>query len=367
MIGDTGRRREPRWRWLADRTSGCLLCLRVPRPARHPAAPTASGRASGFELIPGFTLANYATAATSGLYQAVFLRTIGRRPAVAAHRRARRVRAGLPPALRLRRRRGQSSSTSSSSPCSAATSCASTRGARSWAARASSTRAARQLGLIAGAADVPRLQQCGHGHHARRHAHPTGRAAGLLVDGQRLAATTWRAPRTSARGASACTARSSCRWSCPALSTAFAIAFILAAGDFVVPQLVGGTSGLLAGNLVADQFRGLGTNWPLGATLSFLILAVVVAVYLLVTRLVTLGHAVVIATAGRSRPVRPLAPQIGRLCSRPACTSRSCCYLFLPRRSWSSSSRSPPRRDSACRSRGSPLSWYRAALAEPLF
>ena len=72
----------------------------------------------------------------------------------------------------------------------------------------------------------------------------------------------------------------------PGLSTAFAIAFILAAGDFVVPQLVGGTQGLLAGNLVADQFRGLGSNWPLGATISFLILVVVVAVYLLVTRLV---------------------------------------------------------------------------------
>jgi spermidine/putrescine transport system permease protein len=72
----------------------------------------------------------------------------------------------------------------------------------------------------------------------------------------------------------------------PGLSTAFAIAFILAAGDFVVPQLVGGTSGLLAGNLVADQFRGLGTNWPLGAALSFLILAVVVAAYLVITRVV---------------------------------------------------------------------------------
>ena len=72
----------------------------------------------------------------------------------------------------------------------------------------------------------------------------------------------------------------------PGLSTAFAIAFILSAGDFVVPQLVGGTGGLLAGNLVADQFRGLGTNWPLGAAIAFLILASVIAVYLLVTRLI---------------------------------------------------------------------------------
>lgn len=72
----------------------------------------------------------------------------------------------------------------------------------------------------------------------------------------------------------------------PGLSTAFAIAFVLSAGDFVVPLLVGGTSGLLAGNLVADQFKGLGSDWPLGATLSFLIMAVMVLVYVLVTRLV---------------------------------------------------------------------------------
>jgi len=72
----------------------------------------------------------------------------------------------------------------------------------------------------------------------------------------------------------------------PGLSTAFAIAFVLSAGDFVVPLLVGGTSGLLAGNLVSDQFKGLGADWPLGAAIAFLIMAVMVMVYLLVTRLV---------------------------------------------------------------------------------
>lgn len=74
----------------------------------------------------------------------------------------------------------------------------------------------------------------------------------------------------------------------PGLSTAFAIAFVLSAGDFVVPLLVGGTSGLLAGNLVADQFKGLGSDWPLGAALSFLIMALMVVVYVAVTRLVRL-------------------------------------------------------------------------------
>ena len=72
----------------------------------------------------------------------------------------------------------------------------------------------------------------------------------------------------------------------PGLSTAFAIAFILAAGDFVVPLLVGGTSGLLAGNLVADQFRGLGADWPLGASIAVVIMVLMLGVTLLVNRIV---------------------------------------------------------------------------------
>ncbi len=72
----------------------------------------------------------------------------------------------------------------------------------------------------------------------------------------------------------------------PGLSTAFAIAFILAAGDFVVPAMVGGTQGgVMVGNLIADQFKGTGSNWPLGAALAFLIMALVVAVYLVTTRI----------------------------------------------------------------------------------
>ena len=72
----------------------------------------------------------------------------------------------------------------------------------------------------------------------------------------------------------------------PGVGTAFAIAFVLAAGDFVVPTMVGGASGgTMIGNLIANQFRGSSADWPLGAALSFLILALLVIVYLLVTRL----------------------------------------------------------------------------------
>lgn len=71
----------------------------------------------------------------------------------------------------------------------------------------------------------------------------------------------------------------------PGIRTAFAFAFLLAAGDFVTPALVGGTSGVMIGNVIADQFRGIGSNWPLGAALAFVTMAVVLAVYFAAMRL----------------------------------------------------------------------------------
>jgi spermidine/putrescine transport system permease protein len=67
--------------------------------------------------------------------------------------------------------------------------------------------------------------------------------------------------------------------SLPGIQTAFAFAFLLAAGDFVTPSLVGGTQGVMIGNVIADQFRGIGSNWPLGAALAFVMMAVVLAVF----------------------------------------------------------------------------------------
>lgn len=65
----------------------------------------------------------------------------------------------------------------------------------------------------------------------------------------------------------------------PGVRTAFAFTFLLAAGDFVTPSLVGGTQGIMIGNVIAEQFRGIGSNWPLGAALSFVIMGVVLAFY----------------------------------------------------------------------------------------
>ena len=70
----------------------------------------------------------------------------------------------------------------------------------------------------------------------------------------------------------------------PGISTALAFTFLLAAGDFVTPALVGGTQGQMIGNVIADQFRGIGSNWPLGAALAFITVGVVLLVHLLIVR-----------------------------------------------------------------------------------
>ncbi|MBA3414582.1 MAG: ABC transporter permease [Chloroflexia bacterium] len=58
---------------------------------------------------------------------------------------------------------------------------------------------------------------------------------------------------------------------------AFGFTFIIAAGDYVTPQLVGGTQGGMIGRTIASTF-GTAFNWPLGAALSFLTLAFVLAI-----------------------------------------------------------------------------------------
>ncbi|MBA3450329.1 MAG: ABC transporter permease [Chloroflexia bacterium] len=57
-------------------------------------------------------------------------------------------------------------------------------------------------------------------------------------------------------------------------------AFVLALGDFITPQMVGGTSGFTFGRLIWSQF-GLAYNWPLGAAMAAVLLATALAVILL--------------------------------------------------------------------------------------
>ena len=49
--------------------------------------------------------------------------------------------------------------------------------------------------------------------------------------------------------------------------------FMPVAGTFIVPQLVGGTSSLMIGNVISSQFGGA-SNWALGSALAIILLIV---------------------------------------------------------------------------------------------
>jgi spermidine/putrescine transport system permease protein len=67
--------------------------------------------------------------------------------------------------------------------------------------------------------------------------------------------------------------------SLPGVVTAASFVFVLAIGDFLTPQMVGGQSGFTFGRIVYSQF-GTAFNWPFGAALSVILASVVIAVVL---------------------------------------------------------------------------------------
>lgn len=69
---------------------------------------------------------------------------------------------------------------------------------------------------------------------------------------------------------------------------AFMLTFILAAGDYVTPQMLGGSSGQTTGLLIADQFRKTG-NWPLGAAQAFLMFLLSLVIYVIVVAIARLS------------------------------------------------------------------------------
>jgi spermidine/putrescine transport system permease protein len=64
--------------------------------------------------------------------------------------------------------------------------------------------------------------------------------------------------------------------SLPGVVAAATFVFVLAIGDFLTPQMVGGNSGFTFGRIIYSQF-GTAFNWPFGAALSVILAAVVVA------------------------------------------------------------------------------------------
>ncbi|WP_257111985.1 ABC transporter permease [Pseudomonas ficuserectae] len=62
--------------------------------------------------------------------------------------------------------------------------------------------------------------------------------------------------------------------------SSFMFTFVLAAADYITPQLLGGRDAMTTGLLISNQFRTVG-NWPLGAAMAFILLFVFMAVYAL--------------------------------------------------------------------------------------
>ena len=79
--------------------------------------------------------------------------------------------------------------------------------------------------------------------------------------------------------------------SMPGMIAAGLLVFIPTVGDYVTPKLVGGTTGIMIGNIVQSQF-GKANNWPMGAALS------VISMVLIATLVVTFIAAM---TRGRAK------------------------------------------------------------------
>jgi spermidine/putrescine transport system permease protein len=65
--------------------------------------------------------------------------------------------------------------------------------------------------------------------------------------------------------------------SMPGIIGAAILIFVPTTGDFVTPELVGGTKGTMIANLIEAQFNGA-NNWPLGAALSLVSMAMVAVI-----------------------------------------------------------------------------------------
>jgi ABC-type spermidine/putrescine transport system permease subunit I len=75
----------------------------------------------------------------------------------------------------------------------------------------------------------------------------------------------------------------------PGVVTGGLLVFIPLTGEYLIPAILGGSKNLFMGNLIGEQFLGLGgsSDWPFGAALGVSVIAlllVLVYVYLLIFR-----------------------------------------------------------------------------------
>ena len=67
--------------------------------------------------------------------------------------------------------------------------------------------------------------------------------------------------------------------SMPGMVAGFIFTFVLTAGDYVTPALLGGNDGQMIGNSITSQF-GVASNWPLGSAITFFVVAALVVLFL---------------------------------------------------------------------------------------
>ena len=66
--------------------------------------------------------------------------------------------------------------------------------------------------------------------------------------------------------------------SLPGVVAGFVFTFILTAGDYVTPSLLGGSDGQLIGNSIVSQFGTL-SNWPLGSAITFFVIGIFLVLF----------------------------------------------------------------------------------------
>lgn len=70
--------------------------------------------------------------------------------------------------------------------------------------------------------------------------------------------------------------------SMPGIVAGSILIFVPVVGSFMEPRILGGTRGTFIGTIIEDQFTAV-FNWPLGAALSFIMLAVVLVILAIMT------------------------------------------------------------------------------------
>ncbi|PYN63245.1 MAG: hypothetical protein DMD90_17820 [Candidatus Rokuibacteriota bacterium] len=100
--------------------------------------------------------------------------------------------------------------------------------------------------------------------------------------------------------------------SLPGVVGGIVMVFIAAFGAYVTPKLLGGSSGIMFGNVLADQYSGT-FNWPFGAVLALIMIAVVLGLLVVASRFARLDA--VFGARASTTPTASRSPGVGSRCA----------------------------------------------------